>query len=239
MGTLIDSAHTAANRRGTASLRIQGARDITPMVIGAIPFALAIGAAISSSSLTTVQGLITGPLFLAGAAQIATVQMIDDAVSPAVIIASALVINARVLLYSASLAPWFPGQPLRRRLLIAAPVIDQLHFTCTPRFQRRDLDVSERLAYYTGAAVWMAVAWTLTQAIGVFFAHQIPAELGLDIAAPLALVGLLAKSAVNRSTVIASGVSGTVAVLGVGLPLSSATLIAIIAGVAVTARRET
>ena len=46
-------------------------------------------------------------MILAGAAQLATVQMLDAGTAPLVVIVSALVINARILLYSAALAPWF------------------------------------------------------------------------------------------------------------------------------------
>ena len=144
-----------------------GARDITPMVIGVIPFALAVGAAIGTSDLSTAEGLASGPIILAGSAQLATVQMLDAGAAPAIIVLSALVINARLLLYGASLAPWFADRPLRTRLLLAVPVIDQMHFTCSPRFERGDLDEPGRVAYYTGAALWLCGAWIGVQAAAI------------------------------------------------------------------------
>lgn len=221
----------------------EGARDITPMVIGVIPFALAIGAAVGSSSLTRGEGVLSGPVILAGAAQLSVVQMLDAGAAPLVIVLSALMINARLLLYSASLAPWFRGEPLGRRLLLALPVIDQLHFTCTPRFERGDLDERERRAYYVGAAAWLAGAWCVAQAAAIVVGASVPDAVGLDVAAPLALVGLLAKSAVDGRSAVAAIVAAAVTTAAVVLPFHSAVLVGalvgIVAGVRYEARRGT
>jgi predicted branched-subunit amino acid permease len=229
-----DTAITAAVEKTTAAARrlaLEGARDITPMVIGVIPFALAIGASIGASSLTRSEGLASGPMILAGAAQLGAVEMLDQGAAPLVIILSAIMINARIILYSASLAPWFTDQPLHRRLLLAVPVIDQLHFTCSPRFARGDLDSRDRLAYYVGAAGWLLTAWVVTQASAILIGAQLPAALGLDVAAPLALVGLIAKSTNDRASIVAAMSSMVMAVVAVGLPLHSSILIATLFGI--------
>ncbi len=219
-----------------------GARDMTPMVLGIVPFALAIGAAISTSTLTPAQGLASGPVILAGSAQLATVQMLDAGTATVVVIVSALVINARILLYSVALAPWFRDQPLRRRLLLALPVIDQMHFTVGPRFQRGDLDSAGRVAYYAGAGAWLVGAWLGTQALAIAVGARLPEGLGLELAAPLAMAGLLAKSTTSRPTVVAALVAGVLAVAAAGLPMHTsllvATLVGIAAGRVVPARTE-
>jgi predicted branched-subunit amino acid permease len=221
---------------------VEGARDITPMVIGVVPFGLAIGAAIGSASIPSAAGLASGPVVLAGAAQLTVVQMLDAGAAPLVVILSALMINARLLLYSASLAPWFAEAPLRRRLLLAIPVIDQMHFTCSPRFERCDLDQRERTWYYVGAATWLVSAWVTTQFVAFVAGARLPEWTGLHLAAPLALAGLLAKSVQGRAAATAAVVAGVVAVIGVGLPYASAVLVAACAGIAVataTTRRNT
>ena len=78
---------------------------VRSMVIGVVPFSLAIGAAIGATGLSTAQGRVSGPAILAGAAQLTTVEMLDGGAAPVVIVLSALMINARILLYSASMAP--------------------------------------------------------------------------------------------------------------------------------------
>ncbi len=223
-----DPAAPTARRR----LALEGARDMTPMVLGIVPFALAVGAAISASSLTAAQGLASAPVILAGSAQLAAVQMLDAGTSAVVVIVSALVINARILLYSAAIAPWFRDQPLHRRMLLALPVIDQMHFTVGPRFQRGDLDSAGRVAYYVGAATWLVGAWLAAQALAVAAGARLPEALGLELAAPLVMAGLLAKSTNSRPTVVAAAVAGLLAVVAVGLPLHTSLLFATVVGIA-------
>jgi predicted branched-subunit amino acid permease len=211
------------------------ALDITPMVVGILPLAIAIGATIGPSTLSTAQGVVSAAAILAGAAQLNTIELLDGGAATPVAIASGLMINARILLYSASIAPWFREEPLRRRLLLAIPVIDQMHFTCIPRFERGDLDRRGRRAYYVGAATWLVGAWVATQTIAIATASQAPEWLGFNIAAPLALIGLLAKATVDRRTQIAGAVAGLITVVGVGLPFHSNMLVAIVAGIAVAA----
>ena len=103
----------------TRSLMLEGARDMTPMVIGVLPFAVAIGAAIGASNLARTDGLLSGPAILAGSAQLTSVEMLDAGTAPLVVIFSALMINARLLIYSASLAPWFAGHSRWSRLALA------------------------------------------------------------------------------------------------------------------------
>ena len=70
-------------RSGTPlAVAAEGARDITPMVVGVVPFALAIGASIGASTLTTAQGVASAPTILAGAAQLTTVEMLEGITPP-------------------------------------------------------------------------------------------------------------------------------------------------------------
>ena len=213
------------------SLFRAGARDITPMVIGIVPFGLALGAMIGASSVDTGAALASAPLILAGAAQLATLQMLDAGSNPVVIVTSALLINLRILLYSASLAPWFTGARLRLRLLLAATVIDQTHFVAVPRFEQGDLERRQRVAYYAGASTWIVIAWLCSQSVGVVLGAELPEAARLDMAAPLALVGLLAKSVGTRPSTLAALFGVGFASLGAGLPLHSATLVATLAGI--------
>jgi predicted branched-subunit amino acid permease len=201
------------------------------MVIGVVPFGFAIGAAASTTSLSGAQSMAGTGIF-AGAAQLTSVQMLETGAAPLVIVLSALMINARIILYSASLAPWFRHESLGHRLLLAVPVIDQLHFTCVPRFEKGDLDSHGRRAYYCGAAAWLVGAWVSAQALAVFAGARLPEAVGLRVAAPLALAGLLAKSTAGSRSVLAAAVAALVVVVGAGLPYHSAVLVAALAGIA-------
>jgi predicted branched-subunit amino acid permease len=209
----------------------EGMREITPMVVAIVPFGLAIGATVAASDLDPVAGAASGPAILAGAAQMATLQMLDAGTNPMVIIASALLINLRIVLYSASLAPWFSGATLRRRLLLAIPVIDQTHFLCHARFSRGDMDESTRIAYYAGAGGWLVAAWLASQTAAITLGAELPAAARLEFAAPMALAGLLAKALDSGPSRVAAACAAVVAATGGRLPLQSSMLAAILVGV--------
>lgn len=217
---------------GVRRAAVEGLRDITPMVVGVAPFGLAIGAAVATSSLSLGQGIFSGAAILAGASQLTVVTMLDDGVAPLVIILSALIVNARIVLYSASLAPWFRDAPLRLRLVLAIPVIDQTYFTCLPRFQRNDLDRVERQAYLLAAGAFLITGFLSTQTLAMVAGARLPAWTGIGVMAPLALAGLLAKSVADGRATRAAAAAGIVAVAGAGLPFQSAILVAIAVGVA-------
>lgn len=217
------------------STAIEGARDIVPMVLSLLPFALTIGAVLASSSIGTVEGILSGPLILAGAAQLMAVQMLEDGAAPFVIVFSALLINARIILYSAALAPWFREESLGRRLLLAIPLIDPLYFTVGARFDRCDLDRRHRQAYYAGAASLLVATWVIAQSLAIIAGAGLPDGVGLHIGAPLALAGMLAKSTTTRPALAAAGAAAVLVVFAAGLPFHSAVLVSAIGGIGVGA----
>ena len=224
------SATTSGVRPSPA---LAGARDMVPVAMGIVPFGLALGAMIGASDLDTVAAVASAPLILAGAAQMATLDMLETGVSAPIIVLSALLINLRILLYSTSLAPWFDSVPLHRRLLLAIPVIDQTYFVCTTRFERGDLDQQGRVAYYTGAGLLLVATGLGAQSLAVVLGASLPESARLEMAAPLALVGLLAKSTTTTPSTVAAAAGVGVAAIGVGLPLHSSTLVATLAGITV------
>jgi len=214
-------------------LALAGAREMAPMTMGVVPFGFAIGAMIASSSVGVWAGIASAPLVLAGAAQLATLQMLDAGADPAVIVVSALVINLRLLLYGTSLAPWFRGARLRTRLLVAEVVIDQTHFVCVPRFERGDLTLERRVVYYCGAGFSLAGAFVASQVLAVVLGANLPPAARLDMAAPLALVGLLAKATIDVPRTLAAGAAICVAAAAVAMPFHLSTLVATLAAIVV------
>lgn len=91
--TLTQTAHPFA---ATAPRPLSaGMRDALPMVITLIPFALAVGAAIASTSVPAFTGWFSSWLVVGGAAQLVTVQLLDSGAGPAVL--GAMVVPALVL----------------------------------------------------------------------------------------------------------------------------------------------
>jgi predicted branched-subunit amino acid permease len=121
---------------------------------------------------------------------------------------------------------------LRQRLLVAIPLTDPLYFTATARFARDDLDQSGRLAYYLGAGGLLLASWMGIQAVAIAAGSTLPHWVGLHLAAPLALGGLLAKVATGRPATAAAVTAGAVAVAAVALPLQAGASLGVVAGIA-------
>src|SRR4051794_32788494 len=217
---------------GQSSDFTDGVRAITPMVVSIVPFGIAIGAAAAGSGLSTI-GAWSGSLFLlGGSAQLTMIQVLDGGSAAAVAIVAALLINARLLVYGAGTAAWFPTTRLRGRLLLAVPVVDQLYLLSTTEFRAPTRDEAARRRFYAGAAIHLWLAWIVAQSIGALIGNGVPPWLHLEAASPIALSGLLAMAVTNRSAILAAAVAGSFAVLTIVLEKPSLIVFAILAGVA-------
>jgi predicted branched-subunit amino acid permease len=218
---------------------IEGSRDILPVVVAVTPLAIVIGVAARHSGIDAGAAWAASFVLCAGTAQLTVIELLHAGVAPLTIVATATLINSRFVLYSATLARWFAEEPLRRRLLLALPLVDQLFAVCERRF-RTVSTPAHRRSYYLGAAVTLVVAWSATQAAALSFASSLPDVRLLRLAAPLVFVGLLARTVNDRAHVAAAAVAATIAILAAGLPqhlnLACGILAGLAAGRAVTER---
>ena len=91
--------------------RPPGVIDALPLFVPAIPFGLVIGLAITESGMNPFVGWSGSWLIFGGAAQLTLVTLLGSGVAVAAAVGTALVVNARHLMYSAALAPTFQSQP--------------------------------------------------------------------------------------------------------------------------------
>lgn len=223
-------------RQARSALFREGLRDMAPLAVGYIPFAFVIGAAVSESAINDVAGWAGSFLIAAGAAHLAVVEMVDNGAAPVAIIATAVMINARLAVYSAGLAPWFAHESAGRRRLLAYFLIDPTYLLSTNRFETDDPGPACRRWYYLGAASVLFAIWVSAQTVAVLVGNRIPDDIQLEAAGPLILAGLLAVSINSRGAPTAAAAAGLVAVSFAGLPFSTATLLAIVIGSATGAR---
>ena len=98
-----------------------GAKATSPLVMGAAPYALAIGAALAGLGIDRLTTWIGSWSMVAGTAQLTAMQLLHEGAAPVVALLAALVVNARFAVYSAGLVQWFPAASRRERLLLAFP----------------------------------------------------------------------------------------------------------------------
>jgi len=207
-----------------------GARAILPLSIGVFPFGLAYGVAVAESAIDDLAGALASVLMLSGAAQLALVDLIDQGAPWFVIVGTALVINARFMMYSGALAPSFSEYPRRWRIPLAHLLTDQATVTSL-LYNEHQRDPRLRLAYYAGAGLSFALSWWLGTALGVAIGATIPAEFQVGFAAPLMFVALAVPSIRDRAGLIAACVGFSVTLIARDAPMNTGLLIGAAAGI--------
>jgi predicted branched-subunit amino acid permease len=142
-----------------------GAVAMAPLAAGYAPFALAIGMA-AGASRDPFAAWAGSLLIFGGSAQLLVIDLVDSGAGLWAAVAAAVVIQARLLVFSATLAPLWRGASVPQRLAAAAVVIDPLWALASRRATRSGSAPSQRL-YYAGAAAVLACAWPAAMAAGV------------------------------------------------------------------------
>jgi len=216
----------STRRAGT----VDGARAVAPLLIGVIPFGLVFGIVAAGSAVGPWLGGSTSVIIFAGAAQLATLQLIDAGIAGAVVIATALVINSRHLMYSAALAPHFREFPAIARFTLPYVLTDQAFAVSIVRYGDVNDPVYKQW-YFTGAALTLWITWQISTVVGIVLGAQVPASWSLDFAIPLVFLVLLVPSIKSRPDLIAAVVGGGVAVAAAGAPYGLGLMIGAVSGV--------
>ena len=164
-------------------------------------------------------------------------QLLSAGASGVVVVLAALIVNARMLLYGAALAPHAAAWPARWRWLGAYLLADPVYALAAARFSMPDRGgcARHRLLYYLGVGVALWTAWLAMTGAGVLLAGVLPTSLHLELAAPLTFLLLLLPLLTHRATYGAAVTGGIVAVAASGLPLGLGLLVGAGAGIAVGA----
>lgn len=102
-----------------------------PFVVVMVPFGALFGVIGTEAGLPLAQVMGVSIAVIAGAAQFTAVQVMGDGVPVAVVILSALAVNLRIAMYSASIAPWLGAAPLWQRAAIVC-LLAALTFAWVP-----------------------------------------------------------------------------------------------------------
>jgi predicted branched-subunit amino acid permease len=199
---------------------LAGAKDIAPILIGIVPFGLVAGAAVIHAGFGVAEAVGMSLFVNAGASQIAATTLFDDGAPLWVALATALIVNARMFIYSTSIAPVLACASARLRPL---------------RF-RDDVDI---VPYYVGAWLGLASVWQLSSIAGALLGPLVPPSWGLDFAVPLVFLAMLAPAIKDRVAIEVAVVTGvSSAVLVPLMPMQTGLVVALLAGMLYGAWRD-
>lgn len=205
--------------------------DAVPAIPANLAFGLVAGVAVLETGFTGVEGIAMSALWFAGAAQLAALDLLQENAPVAVVVLTALIVNARYVMYSAAIAPYFERFSRPWRWAAAFFLLDITFALSVTEFEINDS--RDELAYYLGTAIPLWFVWVGSTAAGILLGAGIPPSWGIDFAVPLVFIALLAPSIGGRASIGAAAVGGLGATIGAGIPFNLGLLIAAVCGVVV------
>jgi len=211
-----------------------GIRDALPLLLGIVPFALVAGVAGVEAGLTPLQTIGLSVVVFAGASQLAAIDLLGRDAALGVVVLTVVVVNLRMLMYSASIAPYFRELSARVRAGCAYLLTDQAYALALARYVGdRDRETSTRRPhYYLGVALTLWIVWQAGTVVGVVFGAAVPDSWRLGFAVPLVFLALLVPAVSDAPSLGAAVAAGAVAVVGAGLPFNAGLIVGAVVGVA-------
>lgn len=207
-----------------------GFRVFLPLSIGLVPWALVTGVSMVSVGFTPLQAMGMNILVFAGAAQLGTLPLIAAGAPTLLIVAAALAINLRFMIFSAAIARGFRGVDTASRWLCGHLLTDGVFAVTLDKMMHVE-DARWRLGYFLAPSLWSWLLWQVFALVGITFAGSIPRNWSLEFMAAIALMVLLVPMAKARPTLLAALVGGGVAVALQALPLRLGLFVGISAGI--------
>lgn len=215
----------------------RGTRDGAPFLLVLVPFAVLFGVIATEAGLPLAQVMGFSVLVIAGAAQFTALQLMNEHAPVVIVIISALAVNLRMAMYSASLTPHLGTAPMWQRAIVAYLCVDQSYVCSITEYERRpEMSAPEKLAYFFGVVWIVAPSWYGCTLLGALVGQTIPPEWALDFAVPICFLAIIAPALRTLAHIAAAFVSvaGTLALIWVpwNLGLIIAAVLAMMAGAA-------
>lgn len=209
-----------------------GVKAELPILLGTIPFGLIYGVVSRGAGIPAIAVQGMSIIVLAGSAQFVAAQLIGAGVPAGIIILTAVIINLRHMLYSASVAPYLKRLNRGWQMLLAYLLTDEAYAVAITHYQRGE-DATGKHWYFLGAGLTLWTSWQASTAAGIVLGAQVPASWSLDFTLPLTFIALVVPSLKGRAGVAAAATAGVVAVLAADLPLRSGLIVATLIGISV------
>ncbi len=231
------SATTPVPSTGQAFGR--GLRDSLPFLLVVIPFGMVFGVVAIEAGLTVAETMGFSIGVFAGASQLAAVQLMADNAPIIIVIATALAVNLRLAMYSASLAPHLGSAPVWQRALVAYLLVDQSYALAHEKYEANPkMPLPARFGYYIGSVTLIVPLWCAASLVGAILGNRIPAGIPVDFAVPITFLAVIAPM-LRTLAHVAAAITSVLGVLLLGfLPFNLGLLVAAVFALIVGARVE-
>jgi predicted branched-subunit amino acid permease len=207
----------------------QGVLAGLPLALSLIPLMGVFSVLARTAGLSAVEAQVMSLLVFSGA-QLVAAQMLLVGSPVAFIVGIGGILNARHLLYSATLAPYVKGLPWWWRCLLGYLLTDEAFAAGSAHYQRPGSPEQRHwFLFGAGLAVWLAAqGGTL---LGSLLGAYLPPAWSLDFTAPLSFIALAVLLLKDRACLAAAIVAGALALVTAALPLNLGLLVAALVGI--------
>jgi predicted branched-subunit amino acid permease len=198
------------------------------IIVSATGFGFVYGlTARTSGHFSPVEAMAMSLIAFAGAAQFAAIGYVTNGVAWPAIGLLTFLLNARHVLYSAALAPWFRGRSFGERVVAAHLLTDEAFALSISHFRR--VGSFDPVGYWFPAVVTTLIPWNIATFAGVMLGDAIvePSRFGIDVIFPAAMAGLAVGLVTGRRELVAA-LAG--AAIGVATSLTVSPTVGVIAG---------
>ncbi|MCL5778182.1 AzlC family ABC transporter permease [Limibaculum sp. FT325] len=224
-----DQITVSPSRRGF----LAGVWAALPVLLAVAPFGLIFGTLAAEAGFDLAQTMAFTSLVVAGASQLAALQLLSDGAPAIVAIITGAVVNLRMAMYSAAIAVHWQGLGMAWRIPAAFFLHDQAFALSLNRYRAHPGEsVADRAGFYFGIGATTVTVWIAASWLGAEIGARIPEGWGLDFAAPACFIGVAAPMIRGTANVVAALTASVLAVLLAGLPGGAGLLVAAAAGIA-------
>jgi 4-azaleucine resistance transporter AzlC len=211
---------------------LRGARDELPILFGVLPFGMIYGVSAISAGIPAGIAQAMSSIVFAGSAQFVIAQLIAANTPALIVILTALIVNIRHMLYSASIASYTHKLHPLWKWLLAYLLTDEAYAVTILHYQQPG-DDTQKHWYFLGAGLTLWTTWQLSTAAGIFLGGHIPANWSLDFTSTLTFIAIVVPTLKDRVSTTVALTSALVALLVIALPLKLGIAVAALVGITV------
>jgi len=170
----------------------RGMREGGPFILIVFPFGIVFGVVAIEAGFSLTQTMAFTISAYAGAAQLTAIQLMSESAPLAIVILTALAVNARMAMYSASLAPHLGKAPMWHRALMGYLMVDQTYALSSMAYDRfPQMSLAAKTGYYFGVASLIWPVWVAGSLAGAVVGNLIPSWVPLGFAVPIAFMAMV------------------------------------------------
>jgi predicted branched-subunit amino acid permease len=217
----------------------QGFKSGVPFTLVIFPVGMLFGVFATEAGLSILEALSFSMVVIAGASQFTALQLMIDQEATWLIVLSALAVNLRMVMYSASLTLHLGTVPLWQRALVAYLTIDQSYAVSAAKFAKEpQMTPREKVIFFLASTVSVVPVWYIATLLGAILGHGTPQWLSLSAALPLVIAAMIGPMLTTRAHQGAALSALVVSLILSPLPLNLGLFLGALSGMIVGAEIE-